>query len=104
MSNLGVVVVIEVIGLLGDGRLLVLSLLAVVPDPVSREAQLVVQHGCRLRARHAALLQRAWQLWTVKAGLLFDGRAVAVHWYAAGEARQESDPILIAIKERKKKT
>lgn len=87
LSNLGVVVVIKVVRLLRDGRLLVLSLLVVVPDPVSREAQLVVQHGGGLRARHAALLQRAWQLRTVKAGLLFDGRAVAVHWDAVGKAR-----------------
>lgn len=56
-ANLGVVVVIKVVRLLWDGRLLVLCLLVVVPDPMSREAQLIVQHWGRLRARHAALLQ-----------------------------------------------
>lgn len=93
---------VEVVGLVRDGRLLVL--LVVVPDPVSREAQLVVQHGGRLGARHAALLQTTRQLRTVQAGLLLDGRAVAVHGDAAGRKETESATTLSMIEEKKSKS
>ena len=83
--NLGVVVVVEVVRLVWNGRLLALALLVVVvvAGGVPAEAHVVVQHGGGLGARHVALLHGAVKLGAVQAGLLLDGRAVAVHGNAA---------------------
>ena len=73
--NLGVVVVVKVVRLVGNGRLLALNLLVVVvvAGGVPAEAHLVVQQGGRLGARHVALLHGAVQVRPVQTGLLLDG-------------------------------
>lgn len=78
-AHLGVVVVVEVIRLLWDGRFLVLCQLVLVAGSVSWEAHLFVQHRGWLWPRHAGLLHRAGQLWTVQTSLLLNRWAVAVH-------------------------